>query len=222
MMTDPRSGQSRREVVIRGVAAALATVVAAPAFGQRTGSMTIYRDAGCGCCLNWVAHARRAGFSTRVIDAPDMAAIKRRLGVPAALWACHTAIASGLVVEGHVPLDRVTALLQRRPPTSAALPFRECRWARRAWNLPMDAVSRSRFSCSMRQAVRGRSDRKASQLRLGSDFALGERATSSFQRINRVAPLAGSRAEQDEARSQQANSRADQVRAIRFRSLDDS
>lgn len=115
MMTDPRSGLSRREVAIRGIAAALVTVVGAPALGQRAGSMTIYRDAGCGCCLNWVAHARRAGFATRVIDSPDMTTIKRRLGVPVALWACHTAITSGLVVEGHVPLDRVTALLQRRP-----------------------------------------------------------------------------------------------------------
>lgn len=77
-----------------------------PARAQAARAITIYRDAGCGYCLNWVAHARRAGFATRVIDTPDMAAIKRRLGVPAALWACHTAARTGLSLKVTFPWTR--------------------------------------------------------------------------------------------------------------------
>lgn len=107
---------SRREILGSGTAA-LALLVAggARATAPRAREMTIYRDPGCGCCLSWAAHARRAGFNTRVVDSPDMASVKRRLGVPAALASCHTAVVAGLVVEGHVPLDRVTRLLDNRP-----------------------------------------------------------------------------------------------------------
>lgn len=77
-------------------------------------AMTIYRDPGCGCCLAWAAAARRAGYRTRVIDSPNMALVKRRLGVPPAMASCHTAVVGGLVVEGHVPLDRVDRLLRAR------------------------------------------------------------------------------------------------------------
>jgi len=103
---------SRRDVI---AGLAVAGFAATPAQAQALPAMTVYRDAGCGCCLGWVAHARRAGFEARVVNAPDMAAIKRRLGVPAALASCHTAVVAGLVVEGHVPLDRVTRLLRNRP-----------------------------------------------------------------------------------------------------------
>ncbi len=94
---------------------AVAGLAATPARAQALPAMTVYRDAGCGCCLGWVAHARRAGFQARVVNVSDMAAIKQRLGVPAALASCHTSVVAGLIVEGHVPLDRVVRLLRNRP-----------------------------------------------------------------------------------------------------------
>ena len=110
------SSLSRRQLISGGAGLAVAALAApSPAGAQAPPVMTVYRDAGCGCCLNWVAHARRAGFDARVVNAPDMAAVKRRLGVPAALASCHTAVVGGLIVEGHVPLDRVTRLLRNRP-----------------------------------------------------------------------------------------------------------
>src|SRR5699024_7119161 len=81
---------------------------------QTPREMTIYRDPGCGCCLAWAASARRSGYRTRVIDSTDMAQVKRRLGVPQALASCHTAVIAGLVVEGHVPLNRVDRLPRAR------------------------------------------------------------------------------------------------------------
>ena len=65
--------------------------------------VTVHRDPNCGCCLGWVRHLEKAGFSTKVLETKDLDAVKTRLGVPDDLAACHTAEVSGYVIEGHVP-----------------------------------------------------------------------------------------------------------------------
>jgi hypothetical protein len=54
-------------------------------------------------------------FNARMRDEADMPALKRRLGVPADLTACHTAQVEGYVIEGHVPADDILRLLSARP-----------------------------------------------------------------------------------------------------------
>jgi hypothetical protein len=78
-------------------------------------AMTVYRNPGCGCCEAWAGLARKAGYKVEVIDAPNIAAIKRKYGVPAQLESCHTAIVGGYAVEGHVPLEDVERLLREKP-----------------------------------------------------------------------------------------------------------
>ena len=82
---------------------------------QRLPPMTVHRDPGCGCCGNWAQLARRAGYPVRMVDEPDMPALKRRLGVPQQVQSCHTTIVAGYVIEGHVPLNAVAWLLSRHP-----------------------------------------------------------------------------------------------------------
>lgn len=77
--------------------------------------MTVTRDPNCGCCGNWVAHVRTAGFPVEVIEVADVAPLKTRLGVPDALASCHTAEIGGYVVEGHVPAEAIKRLLAERP-----------------------------------------------------------------------------------------------------------
>lgn len=116
MMKSLTSANFTRREAIGGAAGLLALILPASAQAVPPArDMTIYRDPGCGCCLAWAAAARRAGYRTRVIDTPDMAQVKRRLGVPQALASCHTTLVAGLLVEGHVPLDRVDRLLRARP-----------------------------------------------------------------------------------------------------------
>lgn len=45
----------------------------------------------------------------------DVAPTKRRLGVPAGLASCHTALVEGYVIEGHVAADLIDRLLRERP-----------------------------------------------------------------------------------------------------------
>jgi len=62
-----------------------------------------------------VGHLRKHGFPIQTEDVTDLAPIKRKLGVPAALESCHTAVVEGYVVEGHVPADVIDRLLRERP-----------------------------------------------------------------------------------------------------------
>lgn len=86
-----------------------------PAGSARAASMTVYRDPGCGCCTEWAERARAASFRVTVADSGNMPAIKRKLGVPEELASCHTTVAGGYVIEGHVPLADVKRLLAARP-----------------------------------------------------------------------------------------------------------
>lgn len=49
------------------------------------------------------------------VHVKDPGAERRRLGMPDALGSCHTAVAEGYVVEGHVPAREVQRLLRERP-----------------------------------------------------------------------------------------------------------
>lgn len=74
------------------------------------------RSCSCSCCSGWASHMRTAGFVATAVETGDMAAIKRRFAVPAALQSCHTATLDGYVLEGHVPAQDVRRLLAERPP----------------------------------------------------------------------------------------------------------
>ena len=82
---------------------------------QARSVMVVHKDANCGCCGNWADIAERAGYVVQVVDEPDMAAVKARLGVPEELASCHSTEVNGLVVEGHVPLESVDLMLRDRP-----------------------------------------------------------------------------------------------------------
>lgn len=76
--------------------------------------MTVYKDPNCGCCHAWATAMAAAGYSVDIRDTDDLAAVKARLGVPADMQGCHTAVVEDYYLEGHVPLAAVERLLQER------------------------------------------------------------------------------------------------------------
>ena len=78
-------------------------------------TVTVYKNPQCGCCNNWVEHLRKEGFTVTANDVDDLSAIKSKLGVPASLGSCHTAIVGTYVVEGHVPAADIRKLLAEKP-----------------------------------------------------------------------------------------------------------
>jgi hypothetical protein len=106
-----------RSLIVGGAALAVAvTAVAMVATPSSQGqTITVYKTATCGCCSKWVEHLREAGFTVVAEDVTNLAQIKAEHGVTSNLASCHTAIADGYVVEGHVPADVIGKLLDERP-----------------------------------------------------------------------------------------------------------
>ena len=114
------NAQLGRRTVLRWLSASTvlgATAgVAACQQAPRIYDMQVSRDTGCPCCHVWTEIVQTTGrFRVTMIDAPDLPAFKRRLGVPAGLGSCHTALVESLVVEGHVPAEDILRLLDLRP-----------------------------------------------------------------------------------------------------------
>lgn len=84
--------------------------------GDAAPAMVVYRTPACGCCEAWAEHMEAAGFDVRVEEEPDLAGLKRELGVPPRLHACHTAVVDGKVIEGHVPASTVRRYLSSGAP----------------------------------------------------------------------------------------------------------
>jgi hypothetical protein len=78
-------------------------------------TITVYKDPSCGCCKKWIEHLVKHGYRVDAKDTPNMTEIKRTLGVPEALTACHTAVVNGYLIEGHVPAADIDRLLEQKP-----------------------------------------------------------------------------------------------------------
>ena len=89
-------------------------LVATPALAATEAVM--HRDPGCGCCEKWAAQVRKAfGRSVKVIDDANRPALQRRVGLPAGLASCHTALIDGIAFEGHVPIADMKRVLAAKP-----------------------------------------------------------------------------------------------------------
>jgi len=77
--------------------------------------ITVFRSPTCGCCGQWIEHAKAAGFQVKDEVTEDMDAIKQRYGVPQSLTSCHTTVVGDYVVEGHIPAKDVQKLLTEKP-----------------------------------------------------------------------------------------------------------
>ena len=98
-----------RKVVATVLLASSSAVLSASA-------VTVYKDAGCGCCAAWVDHLKANGLPIAAVhDVPDMTPHKQKFGVPERLASCHTAVVEGYTIEGHVPASDIKRLLSERP-----------------------------------------------------------------------------------------------------------
>ena len=97
---------------------AVARQDAEPAAQVKPGSavqVTVFKDANCGCCKDWVEHLRKNGFAVTSRDTSDVTNVKRTGRVPQRLYSCHTAFVNGYVVEGHVPAVDIQRMLRDKP-----------------------------------------------------------------------------------------------------------
>src|SRR5713226_9881757 len=73
---------------------ALTMGLALPAFAAGI-PVKLYKNPNCGCCNVYADYLKGNGFDVEAINTTDMASIKTKYSVPAAVEGCHTAIAGG-------------------------------------------------------------------------------------------------------------------------------
>ena len=95
--------------------------LAACSTAAQAASYTMYRDAGCGCCLKWADHAAEGLDAEVTSENADMQMVKDLHGVPTELRSCHTMIVEGYVIEGHVPAEAIRKLLREKPDNVTGL-----------------------------------------------------------------------------------------------------
>ena len=64
-----------------------------------------------------MGHLQANGFKvqTKDIFGKKFTDLKSKYGVPERLFACHTALINGYVIEGHVPADLIRRLVKEKP-----------------------------------------------------------------------------------------------------------
>lgn len=106
---------SRRHLML-ALAATPAALLAATAQAApvKLPDVHVWKSPTCGCCTAWADHMRKAGFVVNITEVDDTGPTRKRLGMPAKLGSCHTALVGGYVLEGHVPADDVKRLLRNK------------------------------------------------------------------------------------------------------------
>ncbi len=95
----------------------LAVVLALRGSADAGTAIHVYKTETCGCCGLWVDHLEAAGFEVTVENLSNarLAAVKERHGIPMELGSCHTALAGGYVLEGHIPSEVISSFLEEAP-----------------------------------------------------------------------------------------------------------
>src|SRR3977135_4165646 len=93
---------------------ALALVMPSVSAFAQTPAILVHKDPNCGCCSGWVRHLKEAGFAVTVQETTDLQPVRKRLGVPADLAACHTAEVDGDLLEGNDAADALPRRLENR------------------------------------------------------------------------------------------------------------
>jgi len=91
---------------------AMTTAIASDALVR---DIVVYKNPECGCCTKWVKYLQDNNYNVTIEHTRDVLAVKKRLGVPEKLAACHTAVIDGYVVEGHITHRDIKRLLLFRP-----------------------------------------------------------------------------------------------------------
>ena len=85
-------------------------------------SATVYKDANCGCCKEWVGYAEGHGLEADAQDVDDLTLFKERYSVPQQMRSCHTTVTTnGYVFEGHIPAKYMAQFLASPPGEAIGL-----------------------------------------------------------------------------------------------------
>jgi len=104
----------RRQFLASLLLAPVAVSLGLPAVAATSPLVEVWKDPTCGCCKEWMAHLRNAGFTVTAHDSGNETA-RAKAGIARQYASCHTALVEGYAIEGHVPAREIQRLLKERP-----------------------------------------------------------------------------------------------------------
>lgn len=78
-------------------------------------AVTLYRQEGCSCCGAYADYLRDNGYAVDMNTLDDLDPIRERYRIPEDGVGCHTSVIDDYIVEGHVPVEAIDRLLEKRP-----------------------------------------------------------------------------------------------------------
>lgn len=78
--------------------------------------ITVFYSPTCSCCVQYLSYLKRNGME--VLEEKDMTrriALLEKYQIPQQMEACHTSIVGDYFVEGHMPAEVITKLLEEKP-----------------------------------------------------------------------------------------------------------
>ena len=76
----------------------------------------------CGCCKEWVKHAKEKGYKVHTQDHQNLEDIKKMYAIEPKYRSCHTTVSTnGFIFEGHVPVKYITQFLSEDHPNAIGL-----------------------------------------------------------------------------------------------------
>ena len=76
----------------------------------------------CGCCKEWVMHAKNNGFKVHTQDHQNLEDIKKMYDIKPEYRSCHTSVSTdGFIFEGHIPAKYIAKFLSENHPNAIGL-----------------------------------------------------------------------------------------------------
>ncbi len=80
-------------------------------------TVTVVANSTCGCCKLYMQYLQQLGFNvnSKFMNQDEIDSYKNVEGIPKQLRSCHTTTIGKYTIEGHVPMEAITKLLQEKP-----------------------------------------------------------------------------------------------------------
>ena len=89
---------------------------------SKSNLLLVHKTPTCGCCKEWVKHAKNHGLNVTTQDHQSLDKIKSMYKITPEYRSCHTTVSSsGFVFEGHIPSKYIEKFLSEDHPNAIGL-----------------------------------------------------------------------------------------------------
>ncbi len=86
-----------------------------PASSSDKPKITVYYSSTCSCCKEYITYLRAKGFQVDAKQTENALSVKEKYGISSDIEGCHTSVVGDYFVEGMVPAEAISKLLEEKP-----------------------------------------------------------------------------------------------------------